>query len=168
MGIFRKLPKFIFRNSSKSEFVDIREFDLVIISLIFPQKWQFRLEIDSLKFLGIQPNPKITKHDREHLSDKEIKCVCLYLDVNYSKCRSLILNSIFSHFSYFKSSLFASSKKNVQRRMNPYGYDPFYMIHIIWSILYYMDDIVWTMMYESYNILLNKTADAWKYWPWWR
>ena len=27
---------------------------------------------------------------------------------------------------------------------------------------------IWVIRYESYNILCNKTADAWKYWPWWR
>ena len=53
--------------NSPGEFVKIREFMLVIIIVIFHQKWQFRLKIDVLEFLGIQPYhkslPSLTSYD---------------------------------------------------------------------------------------------------------
>ena len=43
------------------EFVKIEEFTLVIIFVIFHQKWKLRLKMEVLKFLGIHPklNPRI-------------------------------------------------------------------------------------------------------------
>ena len=38
------------------EFVEIQDYALVIVFVIFPQKRPFRLKMKALKFLGIQPS----------------------------------------------------------------------------------------------------------------
>ena len=45
-------------NRKKSDFVKILKFILAIIIVNFPQKCQFRLKDEFLKFLGIQPRLK--------------------------------------------------------------------------------------------------------------
>ena len=62
-GIFRlnsaKITKMITEFTDFNEmalYMIFREFNLVIIVVIFPQKWQFRLKLNVFKFLGIQPN----------------------------------------------------------------------------------------------------------------
>ena len=53
--IFAIFLKWSFENHIKGKSVKIQESTSVIIFVILPNKWQFRLENKNFKFLGIQP-----------------------------------------------------------------------------------------------------------------